>query len=112
LCSAREDWSFRNSLSMIHCHIFVAGTFEYERVIIVADGLSTTARSGVESLVGLHSRSCPDPNHAKQVLAVVEWLFGFRKQHAAQAQHRLHHQGSKADVEVGRRSLRAADGCD
>jgi hypothetical protein len=72
----------------------------------------TVAHSGVESLVGLHSRSCPDPDHAKQVLAVVEWLFEFRKQHAAQAQHRLRRQGLKADVEVGRRSLRVADECD
>ena len=38
-------------------------------VLILGDELSTTARSGVEFLVDLRSRSCPDQDHAKQVLA-------------------------------------------
>ena len=81
-------------------------------VLIVGDGLSTTARSGAEFLADLHSRSCRDRDHAKRVLADAEWLFEFRKQHAAQEQRRLHHQGSMADVAVAHRFPRAADGCD
>lgn len=76
---------------------------------IVRGELLTIARFGVESLVGLRSRSCPDRDHAKQVLAGAEWLSGFRMQHAAQGQHRLRHQDLRADVEVARRFLRAAD---
>lgn len=72
----------------------------------------TTARFDVESLVGLRSRSCPDRDHAKQVLADAEWLFGFRKQRVVQEQHHLRHQDSRADVEVARKSLRAADAFD
>ena len=78
-------------------------------VLILGDELSTTARSGVESLVDLRSRSCPDRDHAKQVLAGAEWLSGFRTQHAAQGQHRLRHQDSKVDAGVARKFPRAAD---
>lgn len=80
--------------------------------LIVKDGLSTTARFDVESSVDPRSRSCPDRDHAKQVLADAEWLFGFRKQHAVRGQHRLRRQDSMAGVEVARRSLRAADAFD
>ena len=69
----------------------------------------TTARFGVESLVDLRSRSCPDRDHAKQVLAGAVWLSGFRTQHAAQGQHRLRHQDSKADAGVARKFPRAVD---
>jgi hypothetical protein len=106
------DQYFRNSLLSNLCQSCVSGKPELKGVITAGDGLSTVARSGAGSLVDLRSGSCPDRDHAKQVLADAEWLFEFRKQHAAQVQHRLRRQDSMADVEVAHRSLRAADGCD
>jgi hypothetical protein len=106
------DQCFRDSLLWDLCQCRASGKPGFEKILIARDELSTVPRSGVESLVGLHSRSCPDRDHAKQVLVDAEWLFECRKQHAVQARHRLRHQGSMADVEVAHKSLRVADGFD
>ena len=91
--------------------IRIVGTHQAWKMFIVKDELLITGHFDVESLVDLRSRSCPGRDHAKQVLADAELLFGFRRQHAAQGQHRLHHRDSMADVEVARRSLHVADVC-
>jgi len=108
LCSAGAGRCIRDLLPSVASQSCIAKSSRSD-VFSVRGELLTIARSGVESLVDLRSRSCPDRDHAKQVLADAEWLSEFRMQHAAQGQHRLHHQDSRADVEVARRFLRAAD---
>lgn len=72
----------------------------------------TVAHFVADSWVDLHSKSCLDQDHAKQVLADAEWLFGCRKRRVAPGRRRLHHLGSEVGVEVAHRSLHEVDVCD